>query len=193
MTSLTEYHQQELQKIQAEREALIKKFEEKKTSRCQSEYSLWLNISLLFRFEHGFAGEGARVISSGGRARETSAFQGKYTSMHRPLLATTPLYSLVTLCGVCLSNAGATGSPGAGDKFPGERAGGGEVLPRELREAAQDSVPAGEESLRCSDGHPGQSHDPESQPGLIHPTLCTTSCDGTSFLQEDLCSGIIAI
>ena len=65
VTSLTEYHQQELQKIQAEREALIKKFEEKKTSRCQSEYSLWLNISLLFRFEHGFA-EGARVISSGG-------------------------------------------------------------------------------------------------------------------------------
>ena len=33
VTSLTDYHQQELQKIQAERETIIRTFEERKTSR----------------------------------------------------------------------------------------------------------------------------------------------------------------
>ena len=50
---------------------------------------------------------------------------------------------------VSLTTAGAAGSTGAGDKQSGARTGGGKVPPRELREAGEDPVPAGEESLRC--------------------------------------------
>ena len=87
VTSLTEYHQQELQKIQAERETLVRNFEEKKTSMSHtviycthfisdvtvnsmgefmcSEGVLAIH-SLLCRSGHDSAGERAGAVASAG-------------------------------------------------------------------------------------------------------------------------------